>query len=85
MLKSLTGVLVGHIFANAAEEKIVFFEKRSGEIREKYWARRFGDRNWSANFERRTWKNVLALKCLCQSALSKNDSPPQGNRIFVMR
>ena len=29
MLKSPTGVLVGHIFANAAEEKIVFFENGS--------------------------------------------------------
>ena len=85
MLKSQTGVLVGHIFANAAEEKIDFFEKRTGEIGEKYWARRFGERNRSADFERRTWKNVLALKCLCQSALCKNDSPLQGNRIFATR
>ena len=54
MLKSQTGVLVGHIFVSAAEEKIDFFEKRPGEIREKYWARRFGERNWNANFERRT-------------------------------
>jgi len=29
-------VLVGHIFANDAEEKIDFFEKQSGEIREKF-------------------------------------------------
>ena len=27
---------MGHIFANAAEEKIDFFEKRPGEIREKF-------------------------------------------------
>jgi len=27
----------------------------------------------------------LALKCLCQSALCKNDSPPQGNRISTTR
>ena len=74
-------MLVGHIFANAAEEKIVFFEKRPGEIREKYWARRFGERNRSVDFERRTRKNALALKCLYQSALCKNDSPRQGNRI----
>ena len=85
MLKSPTGVLVGRIFESAAEEKIDFFEKRPDEIREKYWARRFGERNWNANFERRTWKNALALKCLNYSALCKNDSPPQGNRIFVMR
>ena len=56
MLKSQTGVLVGRIFESAAEEKIDFFEKRPGEIREKYWARRFGERNRNANFDRRTWK-----------------------------
>jgi len=54
MLKSPTGVLVGHIFAGTAEEKIDFFEKRPGEIREKYLARRFGARNRSVDFERRT-------------------------------
>ena len=54
MLKSPTGVLVGRIFESVVEEKIDFFEKRSGEIREKYWARRFGERNWNANFERMT-------------------------------
>ena len=78
-------MLVGRIFESVVEEKIDFFEKRSGEIREKYWARRFGERNWNANFERRTWKNVLALKCLCQSALCKNDSPLQGNRFCILR
>ena len=31
MLKSPTGVLVGHIFANAAEEKIVFLKMAVGE------------------------------------------------------
>ena len=36
MLKSQTGVLVGRIFESAVEEKIVFFEKRLGEIREKF-------------------------------------------------
>ena len=30
MLKSQTGVLVGHIFANTAEEKIDFFLKTTG-------------------------------------------------------
>ena len=54
MLKSQTGVPVGHIFESAVEEKIVFFEKRPGEIREKYLARRFGARNRSVDFERRT-------------------------------
>ena len=60
------------------KKKSIFFEKRPGEIREKYWARRFGERNRSVDFERRTRKNVLALKCLYKSALCKNDSPHQG-------
>ena len=58
MLKSQTGVLVGHIFANAAEEKIYFFENgsRRGDSGPgpEFWTRRFGKRNRSANFERRT-------------------------------
>ena len=76
---------MGYIFANAAEEKIDFFEKRPGEIREKF-GREDSVRGIGARISREGLEIcVLALKCLCQSALCKNDSPPQGNRISAMR
>ena len=89
MLKSPTGVLVGHIFANAAEEKIVFLKMAVGEETLDLvlsFGREDSVRGIGAWISRGgLGKMPLALKCLCQSALCKNDSPPQGNRIFVMR
>ena len=59
-------MLVGHIFANAAEEKIDFFEKRLGEIREKYWredsARGIGARISREGLGKMSWHSSVCVR-----------------------
>ena len=66
MLKSQTGVLVGHIFVSAAEEKIVFFEKRPGEIREKFGredsARGIGTRISIEGLGKMSWRSSACTR-----------------------
>ena len=79
---------MGRISAGAAEEKIDFFENgsRRGDSGHgpEFW-REDSVRGIGARISIEGRDNVLALKCLCQSALCKNDSPAAGNRFCIMR
>ena len=57
---------MGHIFANAAEEKIDFFEKRPGEIREKFGredsARGIGARISREGLGKMSWHSSVCVR-----------------------